>query len=40
MERVHYGTAFAGVAMHDRWIATNPRPLDLAGVRALLGEAW
>jgi maleylacetate reductase len=30
----------AEAAMHDRWIPTNPRPLDLAGVRALLEEAW
>ena len=27
-------------AMHDRWIPTNPRPLDLAAVRALLQEAY
>lgn len=30
----------AEAAMHDRWIPTNPRPLDLAGVRALLEAAW
>lgn len=30
----------AEAAMHDRWIPTNPRPLDLAGVQALLEEAW
>jgi maleylacetate reductase len=30
----------AEAAMHDRWIPTNPRPLDLAGVRALLEEAF
>jgi maleylacetate reductase len=30
----------AEMAMHDRWIPTNPRPLDRAGVRALLDQAW
>ena len=30
----------AEAAMHDRWIPTNPRPLDLAGVRRLLEAAW
>jgi maleylacetate reductase len=32
--------AVAEAAMHDRWIPTNPRPLDLAAVRALLQEAY
>lgn len=32
--------AIAEAAMHDRWIPTNPRPLDLAAVRALLQEAY
>lgn len=32
--------AVAEAAMHDRWIPTNPRPLDLAAVRALLREAY
>jgi maleylacetate reductase len=32
--------AVADAAMHDRWIPTNPRPLDRAAVRALLEEAW
>ena len=32
--------ALAEAAMHDRWIHTNPRPLDLAAVRALLQEAY
>jgi maleylacetate reductase len=32
--------AVAEAAMHDRWIPTNPRPLDLASVRALLQEAY
>jgi len=30
----------ADVAMHDRWIPTNPRPLDRDGVRKLLDAAW
>jgi alcohol dehydrogenase class IV len=31
----------AEMAMHDRWIPTNPRPLpDAAAVRALLDQAW
>ena len=30
----------ADAAMHDRWIPTNPRPLDRAAVRALLEEAY
>jgi maleylacetate reductase len=30
----------ADVAMHDRWIPTNPRPLDRDGVRKLLEAAW
>jgi maleylacetate reductase len=31
----------AEMAMHDRWIPTNPRPLpDQAAVRALLEAAW
>jgi maleylacetate reductase len=31
----------AEMAMHDRWIPTNPRPLpDAAAVRALLDAAW
>lgn len=30
----------AEMAMHDRWIPTNPRKLDRAGVRALLEQAW
>ncbi len=31
----------AEMAMHDRWIPTNPRPLpDVASVRALLEAAW
>lgn len=32
--------AVAAAAMHDRWIPTNPRLLDLAAVRALLQEAF
>jgi maleylacetate reductase len=32
--------AVAEAAMHDRWIPTNPRPLDLPAVRALLQEAF
>lgn len=32
--------AVADAAMHDRWIPTNPRPLDRAAVRALLQEAF
>ena len=32
--------AVAEAAMHDRWIPTNPRPLDLSAVRALLQEAY
>jgi len=32
--------AVADAAMHDRWIPTNPRPLDRAAVRALLEEAY
>lgn len=31
----------AEMAMHDRWIPTNPRPIkDAATVRALLDQAW
>jgi len=30
----------ADVAMHDRWIPTNPRPLDRDAVRKLLDAAW
>ncbi len=30
----------AEASMHDRWIPTNPRALDLAGVRGLLEAAW
>jgi maleylacetate reductase len=31
----------AGMAMHDRWIPTNPRPLpNESAVRALLEAAW
>lgn len=32
--------AVADAAMHDRWIPTNPRPLDRAAVRALLQQAF
>lgn len=32
--------AIADAAMHDRWIPTNPRPLDRDGVRKLLDAAW
>ncbi|HYI83969.1 MAG TPA: iron-containing alcohol dehydrogenase [Acetobacteraceae bacterium] len=32
--------AVAEAAMHDRWIPTNPRTLDLPAVRALLQEAF
>jgi maleylacetate reductase len=31
----------AGLALHDHWLHTNPRPVEgAATVRALLDEAW